>query len=156
MTTKYANTDLVAVSFIKSLLNQTGGVGTELPGRTQGQPESWASTGFVQVTSGVGGSSDIYTPQKSPVVGVKCWAVAPGNRRVPWQMANNLAETIRNACYGAYRNPVAVALPTGYPSVLVQAAYLLTEPRRLPGDDSNYACYQFNLQLHWKATEAAL
>lgn len=152
MTTKYANNDLVAVAFLQAILNQSGGVGTELPA----DPASWATTGFVQVLSGVGGTDDIYTPQRHPVIGIKCWAQKPGDRRPQWQMANNLAEAIRAGCLGHYTNPVGVGLPAGYPTVLVHAAYPLSVPRRVLGDDSAYAGYQFDLQMHWKATAMPL
>lgn len=150
-TIKYANNDLVCVGFLKAILNQTGGVGLDLPGDT-----SWAATGFVQVLTGVGGTSDIYTPQRHPVIGVKCWAQKPGGRKPPWEQANNLAETIRAACQGRYHTPVGVGLPAGYPPVLVHDAYALTDPRRVLGDDSSYAGFQFDLQLHWTPTGRAL
>lgn len=140
-----ANTDLVAVALIKAMLGWTGNVGTDLP-----DAASWDLDGFVQVTSGVGGSSSINVPMHSPVVSVKCWARAAGNSRRPrWNAANLLAETIRAACFAAYDSPIAVTLPAGYPGASVRAAYLLTEPRRLPGDDSSYGCFQFDMQLHW-------
>lgn len=152
MTTKYANIDLVAVAWLKSLLNQTGDIGTELPG-----PETWTDTTFVQVTTPVGGSSDIYTPQRHPVIGVKCWAKpATTSKRPPWRPANNLAEAIRAGCLGHYQTPLAVALGAGYPSVLVHCAYPLSDPKRLGGDDSSYACFQLDVQLHWTATARPL
>jgi hypothetical protein len=149
--TKYANNDVVAVAFLKTILGQSGGVGTELPAKVQGQPETWKDTGFVQVTV-VGGSSSIYNQQKAPVMGLKCWAVTPDSRRPPWQEANNLAETIRAKCFGRYTNPVFVALPTGYPGALVHDAHFVTDPIRVEGDDSAYACYLAHLQMYWKAT----
>lgn len=150
MTLKHANNDLVAVGFLKAILDQTGGVGLDLPGDA-----SWADTGFVQVTAVVGGSSDIYTPQRHPVVGVKCWAQKQASKRPPWQQANNLAETIRAGCQGRYHSPVVPVLPAGYPPVLVHDAYALSDPRRVLGDDSSYAGYQFDLQLHWTPTGSA-
>lgn len=145
--TLYANTDLVAVSFIKAVLGWTGNVGADLP-----SPDAWDGQEFVQVTSGVGGTDSIYNPQMHPIVSVKCWArPATTSRRPPWAIANGRAEAIRAGCFAAYRDPVALTLPGGYPAIHVHAAYLLTTPRRLPGDDSSWACFQFNLQLHWKA-----
>lgn len=144
----HANTDLVAVAFIRTVLGWSGSVaaGSDLP-----DASSWeASSGFVQVTSGIGGSSSILVPRKSPVVSVKCWGRAASNsRRPPWNRANAIAENIRAGCFDAYQKPVGVTLPAGYPGAAVRSAYLLTEPRRLPGDDSAYACFQFDMQLHW-------
>lgn len=148
----HANTDLVAVAFLKSVLGWSGGIaaGSDLP-----DAASWPADGFVQVTSGIGGSSSIYVPRKSPVVSVKCWARSGTNsRRPPWNRANALAERIRAACFDAYSKPVGVTLPAGYPGAAVRSAYLLTEPRRLPGDDSSYACFQFDMQLHWTEVPA--
>jgi hypothetical protein len=142
---QHANTDLVAVAFIKTILDWTGNVGADLP-----DAASWDPDGFVQVTSGIGGSSSIFVPMRSPVVSVKCWARAAANSRRPrWNQANKLAEAIRAGCFTAYREPVGVTLPAGYPGAAVRTAYLLTEPRRLPGDDSSYACFQFDMQLNW-------
>jgi hypothetical protein len=143
--TLLANNDLVATGFLKAILGWTSNVGADLP-----DAASWSPDGFVQITSGIGGSSSVYVPRHSPVVSVKCWARnASASRRPPWPKANNTAEAIRAGCFTAYRRPVAVTLPAGYPGASVHSAYLLTEPMRLPNDDSAYACYQFNLQMHW-------
>ena len=139
------NTDLVAVAFLKTVLARASGVGVELPG-----DDSWTADGFVQVTSGIGGSSGANVPLISPVVSVKCWARNAGtSRRPPRNKASNLAEAIRAGCNPWLRHPVAVTLPGGYPGATVHAAYLLTEPRPLPGDDSAFACSQFDLRLSW-------
>jgi len=144
-TVAHANTDLVAVAFIKSILGWTGNVGTDLP-----DAASWDPDGFVQVTSGIGGSSSINVPMNSPVVSVKCWARPQNNSRRPrWNQANRIATAIKAGCFAAYHVPVGVTLPAGYPAAAVRTAYLLTEPRRLPGDDSSYACFQFDMQLNW-------
>lgn len=146
----YPNTDLVAAAFLKAILNRTSGVGADLPG-----DDSWIADGFVQVTSGIGGSSSVNVPRVSPVVSVKCWARNAGNSyRPPWNKSNNLAESIRAGCFAAYQSPVTAVLPRGYPAASIHAAYLLTEPRRIPGDDSAFACHQFDMQLHWTAVPA--
>ncbi len=148
----HANTDLVAVALLRTLLGWSGGVaaGSDLP-----DAANWPAEGFVQVTSGIGGSPSVNVPRRSPVVSVKCWARPPKNsRRPPWNEANALAERIRAGCFDAYHKPVGVTLPAGYPSAAVRTAYLLTEPRRLPGDDSSYACFQFDMQLHWTEVPA--
>lgn len=139
---------LVAVAFLRALLGQSGGVGTRLPAKVEGKPESWADTGFVQITS-VGGNVDPYALHYSPVLGVRCWAVAPNSKQPPWNVANQLAERIRTACYAVRSAPPVVQLPPGYPTCYVQSAYLLSEPMPVQGDDSSYACYRFDLQLHW-------
>lgn len=138
------NNELVLEAWLKAVLNQTGGVGSNLPA----DQTSWKDTGFVQIAV-VGGSSSPYMPIKSPVFGLKCTAVNPGGRRPPWDQANQLAERIRAACFTAQQAPQEVTLPSGYEHAAARSAYLLTEPRRLGGDDSAYARYQFDLQMHW-------
>jgi hypothetical protein len=138
------NNELVASAWIQTVLNQVGGVGSKLPG----DQSSWKDTGFVQITV-VGGSSSPYMPLKSPVIGCKCTAVNPGGRFPPWDQANQLAERIRGACFTAQQAPQLVALPSGYEHAAVRSVYLLNDPKRLGGDDSAYARYQFDLQMHW-------
>jgi hypothetical protein len=140
------NNELVLAAWIQAVLNQVGGVGSNLPS----DETSWKDTGFVQIAV-VGGSSSPTMPVKSPVFGVKCTAVAPGSRRPPWDQANQLAERIRAGCFTAQQAPLEVTLPDGYEHAAVRSAFLLTEPRRLGGDDSAYARYQFDLQMHWSA-----
>lgn len=143
----------VAVAFLKQLLGQTGGVGTRLPTKVDGQPESWADTGFVQVIP-LGGAPDPYALKYSPILSIKCWAVAPTSKQSPWARANVLAERIRVGCYQAYANPPVVQLGAAYPSCYVQTAYLLSEPVPALGDESSYAAYRFDMQMHWTAEPA--
>lgn len=145
-----ANTDLVAAGFIKTLLGWTSNVGRELPG-----DNSWTTTGFVQVNP-VGGSADQFVPMRHPVLSVKCWARNAGSsRRPPWGQASTIAEQIRNGCQRAYRSPVTVVLPSGYPAAFVHSAYLLTEPVPQFGDDSAFAVYRFDMQMHWTSGGAS-
>lgn len=138
--------ELVASAWIQAVLNQVGGVGSKLPG----DQASWKDTGFVQIAI-VGGSSSPTMPVKSPVIGCKCTAVNPGGRLPPWDQANQLAERIRAGCFTAQQAPLEVTLHAGYMHAAVRSAFLLNEPRRLGGDDSAYARYQFDLQMHWTA-----
>lgn len=140
----HANTELVAVAFLQSVLGQQGGVGAKLPG----DGSSWADTGFVKIL-GLGGSPNIYAPLRRPVIDVQAKWIAPGSKQPPWAKAAALAERIVAGCYGAYQQPVEAVLPTGYERAFVQSAYALTEPRRVGGDDSNVATFQFDLQLNW-------
>lgn len=144
MTLTLANSELVAAAFIQSILGQSGGVGAKLPGDLK----SWADTGFVQI-SGVGGSPSVYGPRRHPVIDVRAKWVAPNSKQPPWYLANDLGERILAGCYGAYQAPLVVTLPAGYQSAFVQSAYALTEMRRMGGDDSNIATFQFDMQLNW-------
>lgn len=142
------NSSLVAVAFLRGLLGQSGGVGTRLPAKVDGKPETWADTGFVQVTP-IGGSPDPYALHYSPVLSVRCWAVAPGSKQTPWNAANQLAERIRVGCYRVRSAPPVVQLGGSYPTCYVQSAYLLSEPTPVQADDSHYAIYRFDMQVHW-------
>lgn len=139
-----ANSELVAVGFLKNILDQSGGIGARLPGDTS----TWAKTGFVKIAV-VGGSPNIYAPLRRPVIDVQAKWIALNSKQPPWYAANDLAERILAGCYGAYQRPVEAILPAGFERALVQSAYALTEARRIGGDDSNIATYQFDLQLNW-------
>lgn len=143
-TVHHANSELVAVGFLKNILDQGDGIGAKLPGDTA----SWAKTGFVQI-SVVGGSPSVYAPLRRPVIDVRAKWISPGSKQPPWYAANDLAERILAGCYGAYQSPVEAIMPTGFEKAFVQCAYALTEMRRIGGDDSNIATFQFDLQLNW-------
>jgi hypothetical protein len=139
-----ANSELVAVAFLQAVLGQSGGVGAKLPGDTS----SWADTGFVKIL-GLGGSPNPYAPLRRPVLDIQAKWIALNSKQPPWAKAAALAERIIAGCYGAYQQPVEAVLPDGYEHAFVQSAYALTEPRRVGGDDSNIATFQFDLQLNW-------
>lgn len=143
-TLQRANTDLVAAALIQAILGQSGGVGAKLPGDTS----SWAKTGFVKLAV-VGGSPNIYAPLRRPVLDVQAKWIAPNSKQPPWFLANDLAERIIAGFYGDPANPRQVTLPAGYERAFVQSAYALTEPRRIGGDDSDIATYQFDAQVNW-------
>lgn len=141
-------------------------VGTGLPQAV----ENWASTGFVQVSSVVGGTPDAYVSLNNPVVSVKCWGVnlktsqsAAGQtvysvgEKPPWQLTAQLPERIRNALRantGASARARTVAMPpAGFAHATVHSAYMLTEPKRALGDIGSYACFQFELYLKWTPQE---
>lgn len=139
-----ANTDLVATAWLSDL-DGVPNVATTLPTDNS----SWSASGFVQV-SAIGGASSPDVPMRAPVVAVTCWAVNPNSKRPPWGKANNLAETIINACYSPTNFHKALTLRDGFPQARVHAAWPLTEPRRLPGGDiSEYAAYVFDLAVRW-------
>lgn len=143
-TLKKANSELVAAAFLQALLGQAGGVGAKLPGDTA----SWAQTGFVQI-AGVGGSPNVYAPLRRPVFDVRARWIAPSSKQPPWNQAADLAERIIAGFYGEQGEPRLVVLPAGFERAFVQSAYALTEPRRIGGDDSNIATFQFDMQLNW-------
>lgn len=166
MTLLLPNAELVALGWLALVPGFTPAMlGTTLPRiPASGTLPAWIATGFVQVPFVVGGSPDPYSIQARPVVQVSCWAanakqdaangpIATSNKP-PWGKANQLAEQIRAACQalrfsGAPRN-VAMPIP-GYAHANVQAAWLLTEPRRIPSDMAGYAHFSFDMQMTWIA-----
>lgn len=144
------NSELVFEAWLKGIDGvPPNGVGTTLPGDNT----TWAASGFVQY-SVVGGSPGVYVPEREPVFTVDCWAVRLNSAKPPWGMANNLAETIVEACYQGVDETIPTARVvtisrSGYEQARVQSAYPLTEPRRMPGDEARFARYQFDLALFW-------
>jgi hypothetical protein len=91
----------------------------------------------------------MYTPLRQPVMGVQCVAVSPNSGKPPWNQANQLAEAIVAAVLDHKNTPRRVTLPTGYANAFVRSAWLVTEPRRVPGDAGDYARYTLDLALDW-------
>lgn len=160
---KLPNSELVARAWL-ALVPQFADVGTPIVTTLPQDVMTWTATGAVQVAGIVGGSPDAYVPRANPVVWLKCWActatqATPTSRvtvsnKPPWGAANLLAEQIRAATYRIDTEAAArgLAMPApGYYGASVHAAYLLSEPRRIPGDSAGYACYTLDLQLSWVA-----
>lgn len=149
-TLQHATTDLVACTWLASLPGFSPAmVGTTLPRPDGDGVLSWASTGFVQVTAVVGGTPEMYVPLASPVIQIDCWATQADSDLPPWAKANALAENIRWGCLDPANFQRAITLRSGYAQARMKSAYLLTEPRRVPGDEADYARYLVNLTLNW-------
>lgn len=140
-------TERVAVAWLGAVPGLAAeGVGLELPTA----PTTWADAGFVQVQAIPGGSADVDTPEwRRPVLQVDFWATGgPSSITPPWNLAARLVELVRAAtetqAYGA-----AVTLPDDYLAARVQAAYFVTEPRRVLDDPSGYARFTTDLALDW-------
>lgn len=146
----YATTERVVVAWLSSLPGITAGmVGVQLPNPTNGGTPTWAATGFITPYA-LGGLSDPYLPLAHPVVGFKCWAVDPDTGRPPWNVAANLAETIRAGTRTAGINQV-LTLPNCDQNARILSAYMLEEPRRSFGDTGDYACFDTTVEIHWSA-----
>lgn len=149
------NSELVAVAWLGTITGLTTSmVSTLLPKDT----EAWATDGFVTIGGGdgsgggvIGGAPNLYMPLRAPVLSVHTWAVTPGSAKPPWGKAARLAELIVAGCYDEATMRRTLTLPTGYATARANEAYPLGEPRRIPGDQSGYAHYQLDLQLHWVA-----
>jgi hypothetical protein len=146
---QHATTDLVAVAWLGSLPGFSSAmVGSILPRPDNDGVVPWAQTGFVQATI-VGGSSDMYVPLTSPAIQVDCWATQSNSDLPPYAKANALAESIRWACLADDNFQVALTLRAGYAQARVKSAYLLTEPRRVYGDEADFARFLVNIALNW-------
>ena len=143
------HSELVAVAWLRSIPSMLASAGTTLPK----EATTWAD-GFLRVSI-AGGRSDRDVPQHSPLLQVDVFFPNRGSGRPPWNKANQLSEQIRAACYprGDDANPTqrTVTLPTGYQQARVQSAEVVTEPRRMLGDDARYALYALDLSLTWVA-----
>lgn len=140
----YPTSDLVAAAWVRLVPDLSAGVASSLPS----DGSTWAANGFVQVQA-VGGTPPTHVPMRRPVLGVDCWAVNLNSQKAPWGKANSLAELIRAACENCDNFGVRLDLGASYGAARVLTAYLLTEPRRVLGDASNYARYQFDLAVNW-------
>lgn len=147
---QHATTPLVAVAWLASLpAFSPAMVGAILPRPDENGVLPWAATGFVQATAVVGGGTDMYVPLNSPVVQVDCWAGQSNSDLPPRAKANALAEAIKWACVANTGTQVALTLRDGYAQARVKSAYLVTEPREVPGDEADFARYLLNVALTW-------
>lgn len=141
-------TELVAVAWLKLMVPYLGNrVATELPQDNA----SWSASGFT-VVSATGGTPHPELEVARPVVTVDTYAVSPSGGRPPWNLANQQAEQIKHqAQLRALTGGQAayVTLPAAYRSARVFGVRALTEPRRVPGDQGNYARYTQDLEVWW-------
>jgi len=148
--TYHANTDLVTGLWLSSLPGLNSGMnGRQVPEKVE-ENESLITSGFVTWVT-VGGSPNMYVPEREPVLSIKCYGFpkASSSRRPQWALANNLAESIVAACQDTSNFNTKLTLPSGYAPARVQQAHALQEPRPLYGDRAYWAVYQFDLQMYW-------
>ncbi len=145
----HSSNDLVAVAWIRSIPGLVAdGVATQLPA----DETAWAANGFVVVPLQVGGTPHATIPLRRPVVQVETWATVPGSDKLPWGIANQLAEQIRAGTYDRTAFGRLLTITAGgvsYPYARVKSAKMMTEPRRVWHDTGDYAGYLFDLALQW-------
>jgi hypothetical protein len=144
----YPTNELVAVAWLSQRVPglTAAMVATTLPK----DATAWADAGFLQVQALPGGAPDIDIPVRHPVFQLDGWANTPGSAKPPWNLANRLLELVRDATESPdalYGRPVI--LPPDYLGVRVQAAYLISEPRRVPDDPAGYARFTADLAIDW-------
>jgi hypothetical protein len=150
--TFWPNSELVAVAWLGSAAGLSGLVSTRLPRDTS----TWSASGFITVGDGfggaggvIGGAPDKHTQLRNPVLSLHAWAVNPGSGKPPFGKAAQLLEVVQAACNDETTIRRSLDLPSGYRTARVNEAYLLGEPKRVPGDDGAYAHFQVDLQIHW-------
>jgi hypothetical protein len=142
-----ASNSLVAQTYIATIPGLTAaGVGDQLPASEM----EWADGGYVVVPFTVGGTPMGSAPVRRPVVQVECWYTIPNSDKLPWRMAENLADQIMLATDDrGYAGRRPLNLPAPYPIAWVQSARALTHPMRVWSDIGDYAGVLFSLELIW-------
>lgn len=149
-TLQHATTDLVVTAWLATIPGITAAmVGTTLPRPAADGTVSWADTGFVQATTGVGGTPNKDVPLSSPVVQIDCWATQSNSDLPPRAKANALAMAVWWAAVLNTGIETVLALRSGYAGARVMSAYLLGEPRPVYGDPSDYARYTVDMAMNW-------
>jgi len=143
------NTDLVAVAWLRrnpKFSEKSIGIGTVLP-----NDDAALRAGFVTTTV-VGGSPEIELPIRRPVVSISAWAAPAlaGSTKTPWPQAFQIAEWVWEQTHdAAHRNVTLTFSLPGYAQARVFTAVALTEPRRVPGDEGNYARVDLDVEINW-------
>lgn len=148
--TRHANTDLVAGLWLAALPGLNPGmVGAIVPEKAE-ENSALITSGFVQYKT-VGGTPDMYVPERKPVLEIKTYGFpgASSSRKPQWALANDIAEAIVIACQNTASFNARLSLPNNRFPARVQQAHAVTEPRRIYGDRANWAVYQFDLQIYW-------
>jgi hypothetical protein len=145
---EYASTERVVTAWLSSLPGITAAmVDTQLPNPNLNS--TWAASGFI-TPHALGGTGDVHMQIDHPVVELKCWAVDPDTGRPPWNMAGNLAQTIKNGCFASGTSQF-LTLPYCDQNARLMSAYVIALPRRAFGDMGDYACFTTSVELHWVA-----
>jgi hypothetical protein len=143
-----ASNELVAAAWIASIPGIViDGVAPELPD----DESTWATNGFITVKV-VGGSPNIYFNVRKPVIQVDCWADIMGSNKLPWNAATAIAEQVRTGCLDdeqLERSLHVVQNGIDYGICWVQAANVISEPRRVYSDQGDYAGSSFDVQFVW-------
>lgn len=138
--------ELVAVAWLKGLPLLGNLVSTELPADNT----TWAASGFTQVMT-VGGIPAIDFALANPVVSIDSWACAADSGRTPWNKANQRAEIVRAGLLDHASVPRLLVLPAAYDNARVVTAYPVSEPRKIRGDEAQFARYTMDAVFSWVA-----
>lgn len=129
-------------------------LGLSYSARTLPHPRGWFDTGFITVPGVVGGDSEIYVPERKPVLQVNSWAANRSgagkdtvSRKPPWGMANQLMDRI---VLGTYPTPVPeVTLDPAFLPVWIETVFPVSSVRRTPELETGIAGFSVDIALHW-------
>ncbi len=141
------NTELVTKAWLLSLPGiPAGKVATLLPALDQ-----WAETGFVRVTTGVGGDHHPDLPVRRPVVQLDFFAARLGSKvHPPWGQAFDLAELVVAAQETDSADRCKTVTLPDHDTATVLDVSVMTEPRRGPiPDPASYARVTMDVQIQW-------
>jgi hypothetical protein len=151
MAIEFANGELVARAWLRSL--GLSNVNTTVPQNTA----SWSEDGFVQIAV-VGSSTHRETRLRGTVITATCWAVNPTLKdlladntqsgKPPGGKAADLAEKIVDGTFDFRAADLDLGV-TGAPQARVIGCWLVSDPRRVPGDTAQYARYTVDIEIKW-------
>jgi len=148
--------EMVAVAWLKANVPYLDGfVATRLPNDV----EPWKDKGFVVVNS-IGGSA-MPNGMRHTVVSCTYYGVKTESGKAPWNRTGQMAEQVREATeptgkpYASTRAKYRLTnLGASYKDAKVNRAHMLSEPRRRPGDEGDYAVIVHDLELWWVVVNA--
>lgn len=139
----------VAVAWAKTLeLPMGSAVATTVP-EASGWPvvEGATTRAFLQVFA-TGGGRVGDTPLGRTVMSVDSWATKTSSDRPPLRLASHVLSRIVGATYSG-DFPVELDMGAGVQRARVHSAYVVSQPRRIPDQDTSRAHYSMDLALLW-------
>lgn len=140
----YPSAPLVACVWLRSLGLPADDIGTDLPG----EPSTWATNGYLQVPTAVGGSPAIHVAMRAPTVQVSAWTNRPDSQRAPWNRAEHLLGAVIDAAHDQAAS-IDLDMPAGFYPVRLHSVWCQSEPRRIPGDPAGYAHVNADFEMRW-------
>lgn len=115
----------------------------------------WFSTGFVTVPALAGGNPNWYIPERQPIMQIDSWAAnraasgsSAASRKTPLSRANQLADAVVLATYRHVPGTL-LTMPTGFKDVWLSTVYPVSEVRRVPEPDLNFAHFSVDIAMVW-------
>lgn len=141
----------VGVGYLRALAPSIAdSIATSLPA-----VDRWPAGLFVTVNDLPGGAPEIDLPQlRHAYVTLDVYAAFPDNDNPQWGRAAIGAELLRGALDSAQPYGRPLDLGPDYRAARVQAAYAISEPRKVEDDPSAFARYTFDAQIDWAALPA--